>query len=108
ESAGRAGARDFTRRQEQLINQLVARQPEATAAYVWDAVIDREHACADCELGSIDKYPAFRYAGAPVARADTLRELAEQMAGWGRGIPAETVLRELQEYNTAAKAGKAH
>ncbi len=92
---------------EQLINQETARQPEATAAYIWDEPVNKDHACADCGLGDLDKFPAFRDIGAPVATANTLRELADQMERWGRGIPAEEVLRTLTEYNEAAKNGKA-
>jgi hypothetical protein len=92
---------------EQLICQEAARQSEATAAYIWDEPVNVQRACADCGLGSFDKFPAFRDIGAPVATANTLPELAEQMERWGRGIPAATVLREITEYNLAAKNGKA-
>jgi succinate dehydrogenase/fumarate reductase flavoprotein subunit len=92
---------------EQLINQEVARQPEATAAYIWDEPVNVERACADCALGDRDKFPAFREIGAPVATANTLQELAAQMEGWGRGIPAAEVMRQLTEYNQAAENGKA-
>jgi succinate dehydrogenase/fumarate reductase flavoprotein subunit len=92
---------------EQLINQEVARQPEATAAYIWDEKVNVERACADCALGDLDKFPAFRAIGAPVATANTLAELAEQMERWGRGIPAAEVMRQLTEYNQAAENGKA-
>ncbi|OFW19556.1 MAG: hypothetical protein A3H97_24940 [Acidobacteria bacterium RIFCSPLOWO2_02_FULL_65_29] len=92
---------------EQLINQEVARQPEATAAYIWDESVNVERACADCALGDKDKFPAFRDIGAPVATANTLAELADQMERWGRGIPAAEVMRQLTEYNQAAENGKA-
>lgn len=92
---------------EQLINQEVARQPEATATYIWDEPVNVSRACADCGLGSIDKFVAFRDIGAPVATANTLQELAAQMEAWGRGIPAEVVRQQLEEYNQAAKQGKA-
>jgi succinate dehydrogenase/fumarate reductase flavoprotein subunit len=92
---------------EQLINQEVARQPEATAVYIWDEPINARRACAACGLGSIDKFVAFRDIGAPVATANTLQELAGKMEAWGRGIPAEVVRQQLDEYNRAAKDGKA-
>lgn len=92
---------------EQLINQETARQPEATAAYIWDEPVNKARACADCALGDIDKFQAFHDVGAPVAKADTLQELADQMERWGRGIPASEVMRQLAEYNLAAQNGKA-
>lgn len=107
ESQGRVTGRKLARNGENLINQEVARQPEATGAYIWDEPVNVERACADCGLGSIDKYEAYRQAGAPVAKADTLEGLAGQMEAWGRGIPAERVLRTLTDYNEAAKNGKA-
>jgi len=92
---------------EQLINQEVARQPEATAAYIWDEPINRERACEACALGGLDKFPAYKSAGAHVATANTLSELAHQMEAWGVGMPAENILRELTEYNLAAENKKA-
>ncbi len=92
---------------EQLINQETARQPDASCAYIWDEPVNVKRACADCALGDLDKFPAFRDIGAPAATANTLQELAQQMERWNRGIQADTVLRELTEYNQAAKNGKA-
>jgi succinate dehydrogenase/fumarate reductase flavoprotein subunit len=92
---------------EQLINQEVARQPEATAAYIWDEPVNAKRACAECGLGDIDKFVAFKNIGAPVATANTLQELTAQMEAWGRGIPATVVSQQLDEYNQAAKNGKA-
>ncbi|MCH7533847.1 MAG: FAD-dependent oxidoreductase [Gemmatimonadetes bacterium] len=92
---------------EQLINQEVARQPEATATYIWDEPVNARRACAACGLGDIDKFIAFKDIGAPVATADTLEELTAQMEAWGRGIPAAVVQQQLDEYNQAAKNGKA-
>jgi succinate dehydrogenase/fumarate reductase flavoprotein subunit len=107
ESHGRVVGRQLVSNGENLINQEVARQPEATAAYVWDEPVNVERACADCGLGSIDKYDAYRRSGAPTAMADTLEELATQMEAWGRGIPAERVVSEIEAYNEAARNGKA-
>ena len=92
---------------EQALNVEVAYQPDAAAAYIWDHHINETQALAEQNLGTIDKYEAFRQAGAPVARADTLEDLADQMERWGRGMPAEKVLRELTQYNEAARNGRA-
>ena len=92
---------------EQLINQEVARQPEATAAYIWDEPVNARRACAQCGLGDIDKFVAFKDIGAPVATATTLQALAAQMEAWDRGMPAAVVGQQLDEYNQAAKNGKA-
>ncbi|MDP6580815.1 MAG: FAD-dependent oxidoreductase [Vicinamibacterales bacterium] len=92
---------------EQLINQEVARQPEATAAYIWDEPVNVSRACAECGLGDIDKFTAFKDIGAPVAMANTLGELTAKIEAWGRGMPAAVVSQQLDEYNTAAKNGKA-
>ncbi len=93
---------------EQAVNVEAAYQPDAAAAYIWDHEINESQARVGVQvLGDIDKYDAFRQAGAPVARADTLEDLADQMERWGRGMPAEKVLRELTEYNEAARNGRA-
>lgn len=107
ETQGRIAGRKLGRGAgEQLICQETARQPEATAAYIWDEAVNVAHACADCGLGDVDKFPAFRDIGAAVATANTIRELADQMEHWGRGIPADEVMRTLTDYNTAASNGK--
>ena len=107
ESQGRVAGRQLVSNGENLINQEVARQPEGTAAYIWDEPVNRERACADCGLGGLDKYDAYLESGAPVARADTLEELASQMEAWGKGMSAERLLQTLREYNAAASDGKA-
>ncbi|MDP6935048.1 MAG: ASPIC/UnbV domain-containing protein, partial [Myxococcota bacterium] len=45
---------------EQLINQEMARQPEATSVYIWDEPINARRACAACGLGDIDKVDTLR------------------------------------------------
>ena len=109
ESGGKWGTRgpEFTRRAAQIQNNEGCRQPEATSIHIWDEVINRERACAECALGGVDRWGAYRAVGAPVAKANTLRELADQIVRWGRGTPAETVLKELNQYNEAARNGKA-
>jgi succinate dehydrogenase/fumarate reductase flavoprotein subunit len=108
ESQGRIAGRKLGRGAgEQLICQETARQPEASAAYIWDEAINVARACADCGLGDIEKFQAFTEIGAPVAKANTIKELADQMERWNRGIPAEEVVRTVTDYNTAAANGKA-
>jgi tricarballylate dehydrogenase len=92
---------------EQLTNQEVSRQPDAMASYIWDEPINKRYACEDCGLGGLDKYVAYKMAGAPTAMADTWGELARQMGAWNVGISADVVLREIFEYNQAAENGKA-
>ncbi len=107
ESQGRIAGRSLGRGAgEHLICEETSRQPEATTIYIWDEPVNKLHACADCGLGDIDKFQAFKEAGAPIATANTLKELADQMEKWGRGTSAEVVLRELTEFNQAAKNGK--
>ena len=89
------------------LNQEASRQPEATAAYIWDGPVNEARACENCGLGGMDKYPAYIKAGSPVAKADTLRDLAAQMERWNVGMSAETIMGELTEYNRAAENGKA-
>ncbi len=109
ESAGKWAGRgpEFTRRNEQILNQEVARQPEGSSIYIWDEPINQERACAECALGGVDKWLAYQNAGAPVAHAETVQELADQIEGWGRGISSETVHQQVTEYNEAAAADKA-
>ena len=76
------------------------------AAYVFDDVVYKQYACQNCGLGGIDKYLAYKQAGAPVAKADTIEDLAKQMQDWGVGISADNVIHDVNEYNQAAKNGK--
>ena len=93
---------------EMSLNQEACRQPEATVAYIWDKPVNQARACADCGLGGLDKFFAYQKAGSPVATANTLGQLANQMQDWEVGMQAETVLGELTEYNQAAENGQAH
>jgi len=109
ESGGKWGTRpreEFTRRSAQISNNEGARQPEASTIHIWDETINREQACADCALGGSDRFRAYRQVGAPVAHADNLQELANQIEAWGRGTPSERIMQQLTDYNAAAQAGK--
>lgn len=110
ESGGKWGTRGrdrFTRRGAQMIANEAAREVEASAISIWDERINREYACADCALGGADRYLEYQAAGSPVARADTIEELARQIEGWNRGTPAERIVQQVREYNQAAANGKA-
>ena len=85
--------------------QEVARQPEAMAAYIYDDVIYKGYACENCSLGGIDKYIAYKMAGAPTAMAKTLPELFKQMEAWGVGMNTESLAHDVNEYNLAAENG---
>lgn len=106
EAQGKLTGRQMTRQGEQLCVQEVARQPDAMAAYVYDDIVYKQYACENCALGGIDKYIAYKMAGAPTAMANTLPELARQMQDWGVGMSAELILRDITEYNQAAQNGK--
>lgn len=87
---------------EEWLNSQIARQPQASAAYVFDAVTaEREY-----EGGALARVvlERARAAGGPVAHAGTLDELARQMHGWG--LPPGEVLRTLAGYNAAVTAGR--
>jgi succinate dehydrogenase/fumarate reductase flavoprotein subunit len=110
ESGGKWGSRPrerFTARGAWVTANETAREAEASAVAIWDEVVNREYACADCVLGGADRYASYSAVGAPVARADTLEELASQIEAWGRGTPAERVIHQVREYNAAAAADKA-
>lgn len=87
---------------EEWLNSQIARQPQASAAYVFDAVTaEREY-----EGGALARVvlERARQAGGPVAQAATLDELALQMHGWG--LPPGEVLQTLAGYNAAVTAGR--
>lgn len=88
---------------EESLNCEIARQPQATAAFVFDAAVaDRPHEAGALARVVLDR---ARQAGGPVAQANTLEELAQQMQAWG--LPAAEVLRSLQTYNAGIAGGKA-
>lgn len=87
---------------EEWLNSQIARQPLASAAYVFDAVTaEREY-----EGGALARVvlERARLAGGPVAQAGTLEELAAQMHAWG--LPPGEVLQTLAGYNAAVGAGR--
>jgi hypothetical protein len=102
EAQGKLTGRSMTLQGEELCVQEVARQPDAMAAYVCDDVVFQRF----CTLGASDTYSQFKMAGAPVATANTLPDLARQMENWGVGMSAETILHDITEYNLAASNGK--
>ncbi len=87
---------------EEWLNSQIARQPQASAVYVFDAVTaQREY-----EGGALARVvlERARQAGGPVVHADTLEELARQLHGWG--LPPGEVLQTLAGYNAAVTAGR--
>jgi hypothetical protein len=89
---------------EETLNVHVARQPQATAAYVFDAVTaDRAHDAGALARVIVDR---ARQAGGPVAQADTLDGLAREMQAWG--FPPPQVVETLSAYNAAIAAREGH
>lgn len=98
---GRRFADESSGTGEEWLNWQIARQPQATAAYVFDAATaDRAYDAGPLARVVLDR---ARQAGGPVAQADTLEGLAQQMQAWG--IPATEALRTLETYNAAVVAG---
>jgi hypothetical protein len=89
---------------EETLNIAIARQRDATAAYVFDAATaDRPYDAGPLARVIVER---ARQAGGPVVQADTLEALAGQMQAWG--FPPHEVLRTLREFNTAIRAGEGH
>jgi succinate dehydrogenase/fumarate reductase flavoprotein subunit len=87
---------------EETLNIALARQREATAAYVFDAATaGRPYGAGPLARVIVER---ARQAGGPVLQADTLEGLAQQMAAWG--FAPREVLRTLREYNAAIEAGE--
>lgn len=86
---------------EETLNIALARQREATAAYVFDAAT-ASRAYEAGPLASVIVERA-RQAGGPVLEAQSLEELAERMQSWG--FPPRQVLETLREFNAALEAG---
>ena len=89
---------------EETLNIAIARQRDATAAYVFDAATaDRPYDAGPLARVIIER---ARQAGGPVVQADTLQALAEGMHAWG--FPPREVLRTLEEFNAGVQAGEGH
>jgi succinate dehydrogenase/fumarate reductase flavoprotein subunit len=89
---------------EEWLNWRIAREPRATAAYVFDAAT-AERAYDAGPLAKVVLERA-RQAGGPVVQADSLEALAKGMQAWG--LPAQQVIRTLRSYNAAVTAGEGH
>ncbi len=88
---------------EETLNVHIARQPQATAAYVFDAATaDRAYDAGALARVIVDR---ARQAGGPVAQADTLDGLAREMQAWG--FPPAAVLETLSAYNARSPRAKA-
>jgi succinate dehydrogenase/fumarate reductase flavoprotein subunit len=86
---------------EEWLNCEIARQPQATAAYVFDAdTAERAYDAGPLARVTLER---ARQAGGPVAQADTLEGLAQQMQEWG--IPAAQVVDSLNAYNAGVASG---
>jgi hypothetical protein len=86
---------------EETLNIALARQPQATAAYVFDAATaERPYAAGPLARVIAER---ARQAGGPVVQAASIEALAEQMQAWG--FPAGEVVRSLQGFNAAIAAG---
>jgi succinate dehydrogenase/fumarate reductase flavoprotein subunit len=87
---------------EETLNIAIARQRDATAAYVFDAATaDRSYEAGPLARVIIER---ARQAGGPVVQADTLEELAQRMHAWN--LPPREVLRTLRQFNAAVQAGE--
>jgi succinate dehydrogenase/fumarate reductase flavoprotein subunit len=87
---------------EETLNIAIARQPQATAAYVFDAATaERPYEAGPLARVIVER---ARQAGGPVVQADTLQELAQRMQAWG--LPAPQVLQTLHAFNAAVQEGK--
>jgi succinate dehydrogenase/fumarate reductase flavoprotein subunit len=87
---------------EETLNIAIARQREATAAFVFDAATARRpYDAGPLAQVIVDR---ARQVGGPVVQADSLEALAEQMQGWG--FPARAVVGTLRDFNAAIAAGE--
>lgn len=86
---------------ETALTRATARQPGLRAWYVLDSGGLRARVR---ERTAEEMVETARRAGGTVLRADDLEELAGRLAE--RGVPAENVLRTLEEYNAAVEAGR--
>jgi fumarate reductase flavoprotein subunit len=87
---------------ETALTRATARQPGLRAWYVVDGAGLREHV-RERTVGEMAAIA--REVGGTVLEAGSLEELAERLAE--RGVPADAVLRTLDEYNAAVAGGRA-
>ncbi len=82
-------------------SQAVAREQDGIAFMVYDDHVYREHAVRLRGFGSkaTDTFHNSRRLGAPAATAESIEELARQMAGWGVYEPG--VVETITRFNTA-------
>lgn len=87
---------------EETLNIAVARQRDATAAFVFDAATaDRPYEAGPLARVIVER---ARQAGGPVLQADTLEALAQGLQAWG--FPPREVLQTLRTFNAAIAAGE--
>jgi succinate dehydrogenase/fumarate reductase flavoprotein subunit len=85
---------------EETLNIAIARQRDATAAYVFDAATaERPYEAGPLARVIVER---AKQAGGPVVQADTLEDLAARMHAWG--FAPREVLRTLREFNSAVQA----
>jgi succinate dehydrogenase/fumarate reductase flavoprotein subunit len=88
---------------EETLNIAIARQRDATAAYVFDAATaNRPYDAGPLARVIIER---AKQAGGPVVQANTLEALAHEMCAWG--FPRREVMRTLQAFNKAIEAEEA-
>lgn len=85
----------------QLVNQDLARQKFARGFIVMDAAIRADHVSLSSEGTDVLEY--LEAHGGTLLKGETLEDLADQLAL--QGVPRANVLRTLEAYNAAAKAG---
>ena len=89
---------------EETLNVHIARQPQATAAYVFDAATaGRAYDAGPLARVIVER---ARQAGGPVAQAATLEGLAHEMQAWG--FPPQAVMETLTSYNAAIASRNGH
>ncbi|GAA4686039.1 FAD-dependent oxidoreductase [Frondihabitans cladoniiphilus] len=86
---------------DELLNQLLARQPGARGALVFDDEVRRNDATAEPfpNLGVLDRYQAGVDAGAAHVEAQTLDDLASRIGALG--IAADAFRRTVADYTAA-------
>ncbi len=88
---------------DEVSNQALLPQPEARGVLLCDQRVRTTHVVAEPfpNAGGIDRFAEAVAAGAHFTSADTLEELASQVAGWG--VDAVQLLATIQAYAAAAR-----